>query len=139
MTRPAPQPDPTSPGDVGRRILVVLPLPPRQLQPNARPHWTAKAGAVKRYRQIAWLSALAVRPRQAMLTARVTAKFYFADRRQRDPDNLLASLKAGFDGLVDGGVIGDDRDFIHMPIEQYVDRARPRVEIEVEEAMEAPR
>jgi len=133
MTRAAPQPSPTSAGDVGRRILVVLPLPPRQLQPNARPHWTAKAGAVKRYRQIAWLSALAVRPRQAMLTARVTAKFYFADRRQRDPDNLLASLKAGFDGLVDAHVVGNDAKMVHMPVEQYVDCDRPRVEIEVEE------
>ncbi|MCX5671210.1 MAG: RusA family crossover junction endodeoxyribonuclease [Planctomycetota bacterium] len=68
-----------------------------------------------------------------MRVARVTAKFYLPDQRRRDPDNLLGSLKAAIDGLVDGGVIGDDRDFIHMPVEQYVDRARPRVEIEVEE------
>lgn len=108
MIRPAPQPaDPTRPA--GRRLAITLSLPPCELSPNARPHWTAKARAAKRYRQIAWLSALAVRLNHPMQAARITTKFYFADRRQRDPDNLLASLKPAFDGLGDARVVTNDR------------------------------
>ena len=133
MTRHAPQPAPTSAGDVGRRIVITLRLPPRELSPNGRPGWAPKARAVRRYRETAHLLALAARPGRPMERARVTAKFYFVDRRQRDPDNLLASLKSAIDGLVDAHVVGNDANMVHMPIEQYVDRANPRVEIEVQE------
>ena len=133
MTRAAPQHAPTSPGDVGRRIVITLRLPPAELSPNERPHRAAKARAVRRYREAAYLYALAARPGRPMQAARVTSRFFFRDRCRRDGDNLLSSLKAGFDGLADARVIGNDAGMIHMPVEQYVDRANPRVEIEVEE------
>jgi len=62
----------------------------------------------------------------------VTARFFFKTRRRRDRDNLLASLKAAFDGLADAGLVADDSGLIHMPVEQYIDRADPRVELVVE-------
>jgi len=117
---------------MGSLRVIVLPLPPRELSPNARPHWAAKARAVKRYRQTAWLCALAVRPSQPIQTARVTSRFFFRNRRRRDRDNLLASLKPAFDGIADARVVTSDSGMIHMPVEQYVDRADPRVEIGVE-------
>lgn len=114
------------------RLVVTLRLPPRILSPNARPHWAAKARAVRQYREAAYLLALAERPPRPMRRARVTATFYFPSRRRRDPDNLLASLKPAFDGLADAGVVTDDSGLIHMPVEQRVDRRNPRVEIAVE-------
>ena len=62
----------------------------------------------------------------------MTARFFFKTRRRRDRDNLLASLKAAFDGLADAGLVADDSGLIHMPVEQYIDRADPRVELVVE-------
>jgi crossover junction endodeoxyribonuclease RusA len=111
-------------------MVIVLPLPPRELSPNARPHYMAKARAVKRYRETAHLLALAERPGRPMSTARVTARFFFRTRRRRDRDNLLASLKPAFDA--DARVVTNDAGMIHMPVEQYVDRIAPRVEIVVE-------
>ena len=38
------------------------------------------------------------------------------DRRRRDKDNLLASLKAAFDGAQDAGLIADDSGLTYLPI-----------------------
>ena len=67
-----------------------------------------------------------------MHAAKVTARFFFRTRRRRDRDNLLASLKPAFDGIADARVVANDAGMIHMPVEQYVDRTDPRVEIAVE-------
>jgi len=117
---------------MGLPMVIVLPLPPRELSPNARPHWAVKARAIRQYRETAYLSALAVRPARPWQTAKVTACFFFRTRRRRDRDNLLASLKAAFDGIADARVVANDAGMIHMPVEQYVDRKNPRVEIVVE-------
>ena len=117
---------------MGLSMVIILPLPPRELSPNARPHWAAKARAVKRYRQTAWLCALAVRPSEPIQTARVTSRFFFRNRRRRDRDNLLASLKPAFDGIAGARVVTNDSGMTHMPVEQYLDRTDPRVEIVVE-------
>ncbi len=117
---------------MGTPMIVVLPLPPRELSPNARPHWAVKARAVRRYREAAYLSSLAERPVHPLPLARVTSRFFFRTRRRRDRDNLLASLKPAFDGIADAKVITNDAGMIHMPVEQYVDRTDPRVEIAVE-------
>jgi crossover junction endodeoxyribonuclease RusA len=117
---------------MGLSMVIVLPLPPRELSPNARPHWAAKARAVKHYREAAYLSSLAERPCRPLQAARVTARFFFRTRRRRDRDNLLASLKPAFDGIADARVVANDAGMIHMPVEQYVDRRDPRIEIVVE-------
>jgi hypothetical protein len=67
-----------------------------------------------------------------MRAAKVTARFFFRTRRRRDRDNLLASLKPAFGGIADARVVANDSGMIHMPVEQYVDRTDPRVEIVVE-------
>ena len=118
------------------RILIRLSLPPRELSPNARPHWAAKARAVKLYRAIAYLLSVAERRVRPLRAAKVTARFFFRTQRRRDPDNLLSSLKAALDGIADAGIVANDAGMVHMPVEQCVDRADPRVEITVEE-MEA--
>lgn len=118
--------------DMGRRLVVVLPLPPRELSPNARPHWAAKARAVKLYREMAYLLSLAERRARPLRAAKVTARFFFRTQRRRDRDNLLASLKPAFDGIADARVVTNDAGMIHIPVEQYVDRTDPRVEIVVE-------
>ena len=41
-------------------------------------------------------------------------------RGMSDPDNLLTGLKSVFDGLQAGGLIGDDRNLVHLPPVQIV-------------------
>jgi Holliday junction resolvase RusA-like endonuclease len=68
-------------------------------------------------------------PRWRTANAQVT--FYAPDRRRRDGDGILASLKATFDGIADAGVIVDDSGFIHHPVLMEHDPANPRVEIRI--------
>ena len=114
-------------------MRIVLGLPPRELSPNARVHWAKKARAAKAYRMVAFIAARNVpgwmRPRWELAEAQAT--FYLPDARRRDGDNLSASLKAAWDGIVDAEILADDCGLkIHSPL-LCIDRARPRVEIEI--------
>ena len=121
-------------------LRIVLPLPPKELNPNIarRTHWAVKGRKVGRYRAEAdFLTQDAIReqgPRGIpwkAATVRVT--FYFRDRRRRDRDNLLASLKAGFDGIADAGVVVNDSEFTYRPVVVEVDAKNPRVLVVIEE------
>jgi crossover junction endodeoxyribonuclease RusA len=111
-------------------IVITLPLPAPCLSPNARPHFMQKARATKAYRTAAFIEA---RKHKAERWKRATAQatFYKATKRVSDSDNLLASLKSAYDGIADAGIVANDRDLTHKPVVQLVDRANPRVEIEL--------
>ncbi len=114
-------------------VTISLPLPPKELSPNERMHWARKARAVRNYRRWTDVATRQARPKGWTVPSEVvvTCRFYFRDRRRRDRDNLLASMKAAFDGIVDSGLIRDDCDMIHMPVVIGYDRERQRVEITV--------
>jgi Holliday junction resolvase RusA-like endonuclease len=117
-------------------IRLILPLPCRRLSPNcpcgsvgAR---FAKAAAVKKYRA---LTRSAVEAQQVETApwhyTEAHATFFFKDRRRRDTDNALASLKSAYDGITESGLIPDDDSehlLRHMPAFQF-DPRNPRVEI----------
>lgn len=110
---------------------IDLPLPYRALSPNARVHFMVKANAVKKYRRMAGLLALAAAPsRPRLKEATAQATFRFARPNRRDKDNLLASLKAAFDGLVDGQLLADDAGLTHLPIQ--IQQGHPGVTITIE-------
>lgn len=117
-------------------IRIVLPLPPRVLWPNARPHWAARARAVKAYRSRARVETLLAMHRARLDRPRWPAaveqtSFYFHDRRNRDRDNCLAAMKSAFDGIADAGLVANDHGLTHLPVRVDVDPARPRVEVVV--------
>lgn len=95
------------------QIRVHLPIPAKQLSPNARCHFMAKARMTKAARATAAahaLAALSTRPQWKRAT--VKAVWSFPDARRRDLDNLQASCKAYLDGLVDAGIMEDDRGLV---------------------------
>lgn len=90
--------------------LIELPWPPKELSPNARTHFHAKARAAKAYREQAyWIanaSPLAM-PSEGGIALRI--EFYPPDARKRDLDNMLASFKAAIDGIADAHGVNDQR------------------------------
>lgn len=92
-------------------IEIELPWPPKEVSPNQRLHWTKVAEAKRVYRTACHLI---TRPKcKTRLAGRhhITLTFFPPnDWRQRDLDNLLASMKAGLDGVADALGI-NDREF----------------------------
>ena len=113
-----------------RIFRIDLPLPPKELSPNWRGHWAQKAKAVKRYRELAHALSLAnLRDRWPAALCQCT--FTFKDARQRDKDNLLASMKAAFDGIADSGAVANDSGITHLPVLVQVDKANPGVAVQM--------
>jgi crossover junction endodeoxyribonuclease RusA len=92
-------------------VRVVLPWPPSALSPNARVDRRAVSGLRKSYRHdCGWLARKFGARNLAGRRLSVHLLFRPPDRRRRDWDNLIATMKAGLDGLADAlGV--DDAEF----------------------------
>jgi Holliday junction resolvase RusA-like endonuclease len=117
---------------VQRSIRITLPLPDRILSPNARAHWATKSRAVKAARATARYEATVAGGACLMLTtARIDIRAFHTIARRRDRDNLISSCKAYFDGLADAGLIANDSGFTLGPVVFGVDKANPRLELEV--------
>ena len=117
-----------------------LPWTTPPLSANDRRHWRAQAARVKEVRDYvraaAWNSEFTGRPAPHLAErVAVTLTYYPRDRRRRDADNLVPTLKACCDGLVDAQVVDDDTPDLmtkHMPIIAAPD-GDPRLILTVEE------
>lgn len=89
---------------------VRLPWPPVGCNPNRarRLHWTKQREEARNYRTACHWEAKAagLRPMDAD-EVRVSITFYPPDRRKRDDDNIIASFKAGRDGVADAIGVDD--------------------------------
>lgn len=104
-------------------LKVILPWPARVLHPNARPHWSVKAKAAKAARATAYALALqagAMRMQWPDGRLHLWIDFYPPDRRRRDDDGLLASVKAARDGMADAMGIDDHRFVSHPMLREEV-------------------
>jgi crossover junction endodeoxyribonuclease RusA len=115
---------------------LELPLPSPWLSPNktvgSRGGRMAKSVATKKYREAARLIALSQLPTDAPHdTLSIQCRFFHKDIRRRDKDNLLASMKAAFDGIADAGWVKNDSELTYMPVLTDKDRDNPRVEIDI--------
>ena len=84
-----------------------------------------------------WLikSAIQCKPSRPFKNASVEITYFFKDQRRRDPDNY--SGKMLLDPLVREGILQDDSfNNIELILKSYVDKAKPRTEIEILEVAE---
>jgi crossover junction endodeoxyribonuclease RusA len=83
-------------------LTVTVPL-----SMNDRGHWRTKNRVIRGIRDGA---ALAARDASIPTLAGFTVELHYVprDKRRRDPENLIATLKPFVDGLVDAGVAPDD-------------------------------
>ncbi len=92
--------------------MISLSFPPAILNPNARPHWRSLSRAKRSYRMECFIEAKrqGIKKIEPRCPIAISLTFYPPDRRARDQDNMLASMKSGLDGIADAlGV--DDRNF----------------------------
>lgn len=123
-------------------ITVTLPFPPAALSPNSRKGWRAKAAAVQQYRYDCRIEALK-QWREEWLASGIpqmhslkrpvygTLTFILKGKRRHDWDNLLASFKAGIDGIVDAGLLPDDDVRSWSPTLRYEQGDKPAVRVEL--------
>lgn len=93
-------------------LELSLPWPPKALSPNARKHWRGLAKAKAAYRDLCRMETLLqCHPSRVKLPnfMHLVLEFVPPDRRKRDRDNLLASMKSGLDGMADALGINDAR------------------------------
>ncbi len=106
-------------------ITFATSLPPRGCSPNQSCHWSEKYTAKRDYREEVWVDArIALEERNSARTrsprgtpfGSACLSLTFGTQTCRgdekyhptDPDNALASWKAGLDALCDAGLIEDD-------------------------------
>jgi len=113
-------------GSVQRECVTVeLPLPPTACHSNSRVHWTERATANSVMRQWACYRARAITDREPRWrTATITVQAHYDDRRRRDNDGLLASLKSAIDGIVDAGILHDDDAITYVVLPAMRDREK---------------
>ena len=120
-------PERPSPPDADEWVLELPFTTPLSL--NDRTPWPVKAKATKAWRDAAhWLARSVGVPKSHSYGVSIQLYYTPRDRRRRDPLNLVASLKAIEDGIVDAGVIKDDSSAYHrseMPIITEPGPARP--------------
>lgn len=104
-------PSPQAEGDVnGRRVR--LPWPERRLSPNARVHWATLASCRSQAKAAAHRACKLwnlERPPSGTDAIEVSITFCPPDRRPRDLDNLLASIKAHLDGVAEYLSVDDSK------------------------------
>lgn len=88
---------------------ILLPWPDKKLSPNARLHWATVAKAKKIYRELCFWQARAQGVTETYLETPIAVHltFYPPDKRGRDWDNMLASVKSGLDGVADALGVDD--------------------------------
>lgn len=104
---------------------LVLPWPDRRLHPNARVHWAERMRVVRAARREAGVLAIQAGWQAMSLPPgrlHLWLDFYPPNRRRRDDDGLLASMKAARDGIADALSIDDAR-FVSHPFLR--DEVRP--------------
>lgn len=102
-------------------ILILLPWPPKELSLNGRLHWSVKAKAAKSAREAAgWATKVSGVKVDGDENIDLHITFYPPDRRKRDMDGMLSSLKASLDGIADGLNVDDCRFRLHLEIEDPV-------------------
>lgn len=116
-----------------KHLRVVLPWPSRGLSPNARCHWAVKRKLVLIARRIAYCETRRKTDgHRAVPDGRIgyRCSFYPPDKRARDEDNLIASMKSSLDGIAQALHVDDK--FFHLLSPMVCEPDRPKGHVEVD-------
>jgi crossover junction endodeoxyribonuclease RusA len=102
---------------VSDTFIIALPYERPPLHGNQKVHWAVKAKHTRELRGGAAASTAHVPP---MVLCQVLLTWFVTDRRRRDADNLMPTLKPLCDGLVDSGIVPDDTS-------EFMDKLMPKI------------
>lgn len=112
--------------------MIVLPWPPKQLNPNSRTHWAVKAKFTKACRLRAGLETKVAGVKvdwEGKIDVHIV--FHQPDRRARDQDGMLSSCKAYLDGIADALMVNDNRFRLHLEVGEVVKGGQVRVSVQI--------
>jgi len=87
--------------------VIELPFPAKDLWPNSRPHWAAKARATKKHRAWAYAATLAAKVPKPEGRVNFIVTVHPRATRKIDADNAIAAMKGYFDGIADALGVND--------------------------------
>lgn len=97
-------------------IDIELPWPDASLSPNSRTNWHVKSPVFKTAKEEARIETISQAPSRMSLIGwdsigyiKVKIYFYPPDKRARDVDNMLASVKAYIDGVAQALNVNDSK------------------------------
>lgn len=91
-------------------MAIELPWPPRELSPNARPHFMARSRATKAYRTTAHWATKAARAKAPDTAGDIDLHVtFYPPSRRADRQNMPGWIKAGIDGIADALGVNDRR------------------------------
>jgi crossover junction endodeoxyribonuclease RusA len=116
---------------------LILPFPPRVLNPNNRVHWSLRAKDAKAYKSDCFYLAKQAGWFGVEFTPRVHLwiDFYPPDKRAYDDDNIAAAFKAGRDGIAEALGINDRR-FVSHPMLHAFSKEFQGVKVRISESPE---
>lgn len=89
-------------------VEIILPWPPKELNPNKRLHWARKSKIAKQYRFDCFILTYAASQKLETINIdNLAITFHPPDKRHRDDDNIIGSFKNGRDGISDAWNIND--------------------------------
>lgn len=122
-----------------KSITVTVPIPGKYCDPNVRTQsYQARASHIAKARKIGqlvmndaiselWEKRRFVSAPWSSVSAHI--KWFHKTIRFRDVQNIIATLKATFDGFQDAGIVVDDNVISTFTVERLKDADDPRVEI----------
>jgi len=90
-------------------LSISLPWPSKTLSPNARVHWRRVAEIKKLAKRDAFYATKTLTREIPADKLSVRLSFFPPDRRARDTDNMLSSMKAALDGISQAVGIDDSK------------------------------
>lgn len=101
---------------------VTFGWPPRECSPNWRGHWSKRAKAAKQYKHACFVLTKEAKINSIDWDGPVHLLITFSkpSRREMDDDNLIASFKAGRDGLALALGIDDKRFVCHSFVSDHI-------------------
>ena len=91
--------------------IVLYDVPPAEIRGNSRAHFRTVRSINRQRREIAKLLTLDRMQETGIksLKPRVLVSYHFYNTREIDLDNLIIGMKPTLDGIVDSGLIEDDK------------------------------
>lgn len=88
-------------------LYFVLPGLPKLANQLLRGHWRTKHGHAKTWKRAVWRACWHLRPEQPLEKAKLT--LVRCSSVEPDADGMIISFKPVIDGLVEAGVLADDK------------------------------